>query len=85
MRHGGRLWRGPTLTSLSHSMHRYALTETRFGIGSDRSNRNAWSAPTSPMGRPFPLSFVSPERSVFPPVCSRNHLALDLNANIRSH
>jgi hypothetical protein len=56
MRHGGRLWAGSTLTSLSHSVHRYALAETRSGIGSDRSNRSAWSAPISPMGHPFPLS-----------------------------
>jgi hypothetical protein len=47
MRHGGRLWPGSTLTSLSHSVHRNALAETRSGIGSDRSNGNAWNAPTN--------------------------------------
>ena len=56
MRHRGRLWTGSTLTSLSHSVHRYVLEETRSGFGFDRSNRNAWNAPTSPMGHPFPLS-----------------------------
>jgi hypothetical protein len=60
MRHGGRLWPESSLISLSHSVQRHVLAETRSGIGSDRSNRYALNAPTSPMGHPFPLRSLRP-------------------------
>jgi hypothetical protein len=74
MRHGGTLWSGPSLSSLSHSLHRYSLAETRFGIGSDRPNRSAWSAPISPIGTSLPAELRIPRPGlVFPPVNQRNH------------